>query len=127
MSATADDWRSMCRTDDLQTWPGRRRVRVRFDSGRSHDVTVKPTDDGYLLIAEVTDPDFLVTNEYLYAWMRNRRSQLVGFRVTSDGTLIAHGWTPRAGLTATAFQLLIRTVAREADRYELQLTGLDKR
>jgi len=59
-------------------------------------------------------------------WLRNRRSQLVGFRIDEKGSLVAHGWTPEEGLTPEAFQLLVRTVAREADRYEFQLTGLDR-
>jgi hypothetical protein len=39
--------------------------------------------------------------------------------------LIAEAWIPKAGLTAEEFQLYVRTVALESDRFEYVLTGKD--
>ena len=122
-----DEWHRLCAAADLTVRPGR--VRVHFPGGRSHDVHVRGTDSGYLVTATVATWDVIgqLSNPNRAAWKRNRRSRLVGFRITAEGTLLAHGWTPEDGLTADAFQLLIRAVAREADRYEYQLTGTDRR
>ncbi len=81
------------------------------------------------MTAEVADAETMgqLNDATRNAWLRNRRSRLVGFRVDGSGALVAHGWTPKIGLTSEAFQTLVRTVAREADRYEFQLTGLDER
>jgi hypothetical protein len=127
MFGIRDDWQRLCEAGDLTVKRGQ--VRVSFAGGRSHTVRVHASDDGYLLTAEIVDLEVLgrLGNPYQDVWQRNRRSGLVGFRVDETGTLVAHGWTPKEGLTADAFQLLVRTVAREADRYEFQLTGLDKR
>ena len=64
--------------------------------------------------------------------LARRESELVILRVASwagsDYEATQHRrLCRRAGLTAEAFQLLIRTVAREADRYEFHLTGADAR
>lgn len=128
MFGTRDNWRHLCAAEDLSVRRGAR-IRVNFANGRSHDVQVHSTDDGYLITAVVAGPDAVrqIENPYEAVWVRNRRSRLVGFRIDDDGTLTAHGWTPRDGLTAEAFQLLVRTVGREADRYEFQLTGADAR
>jgi len=128
MFDTRDDWRRLCVAEDLSVRRGGR-IQVGFANRRSHEVRVHDGDDGYLITAIVADLDDRrpVQDPYEDVWLRNRRSRLVGFRIDNDGTLVAHGWTPRAGLTAEAFQLLIRTVAREADRYEFHLTGADAR
>ena len=39
--------------------------------------------------------------------------------------LVAESLVPKAGLTAEEFQLYARTVARESDRFEFELTGKD--
>ncbi|MBM7085674.1 MULTISPECIES: YbjN domain-containing protein [Micromonospora] len=85
--------------------------------------------EAYLLTAVVANAEVVGQWDRLYreAWERNRHTRLVGFRVDADGALVAHGWTPKDGLTADAFQAVVRAVAREADRYEFQLTGTDRR
>ncbi|GAA4687310.1 YbjN domain-containing protein [Phytohabitans rumicis] len=127
MFDTRDDWQRLCESADLTV--KRRRIRVAFAGGRSHEVQVHVTDDIYLLTAEIADSATAhqLDDPYQDVWLRNRRSRLVGFRIDNHGSLVAHGWTPKEGLTAEAFQLLVRAVAREADRYEFRLTGLDKR
>jgi hypothetical protein len=120
-----DDWRDLCQAGDLTA--GSDEIRVTFAGGRSHSVRVGAAEDGYVLTAHVADADVveMLDDPYEDVWMRNRRTRFVGFRVDDNGRLVAHGWTPVAGLTAEAFQLVVRAVAREADRYELQLTGAD--
>jgi hypothetical protein len=122
-----DDWERYCNADDLLVKRGR--VQVNFAGGRTHTVRVHPVNDDYLLTADIIHLGDAAygADPYQEMWTRNRRSVLVGFRIDDDDILVAHGWTPKDALTAEAFQLLIRTVAREADRYEFQLTGSDKR
>ena len=122
-----NDWERYCQATDLQVKRGR--VQVNFVGGRNHTVRIHPTSDDYLLTADIVHLDDVPysAEPYQEMWKRNRRSVLVGFRVDDDRFLVAHGWTPKEALTAEAFQLLIRTVAREADRYEFQLTGSDNR
>ncbi|MFG2099893.1 hypothetical protein ACGFJ5_04760 [Micromonospora echinaurantiaca] len=104
-------------------------MKVSFANGRSHSVCVHDGPDGYLLTAVVAGADVvdLWIRLYREAWEKNRHSRLVGFRIDVEGQMIAHGWTPKDGLTAEAFQTLVRAVAREADRYEFHLTGADRR
>ncbi|MEV5693528.1 hypothetical protein [Micromonospora globbae] len=127
MFGIRDDWRRLCAADDMQ--PKRQHVKVSFANGRSHSVRVQDAPDGYLLTAVVADADIVDQWDHLYreAWEKNRHSRLVGFRIDGEGRMTAHGWTPKEGLTAETFQTLVRAVAREADRYEFQLTGADRR
>ncbi|MDW3846333.1 hypothetical protein NMK34_06900 [Micromonospora sp. BRA006-A] len=127
MFGTRDNWRRLCGSDDMR--PKGHQVRVSFANSRSHSVHVHDGPDGYLLTAVVAGADVVDQWVRLYreAWEKNRHSRLVGFRVDGEGRMVAHGWTPKDGLTAEAFQTLVRAVAREADRYEFQLTGTDRR
>jgi hypothetical protein len=127
MFGMRDEWQSLCVADDLTVKRGR--VRVTFAGGRSHEVRIRETDGAYLLTAIVAGWDVVgqMPDPYLAVWSRNRHSRLVGFRVDEEGTMVAHGWTPKDGLTPAALQHLVRAVAREADRYEFQLTGTDRR
>jgi hypothetical protein len=38
---------------------------------------------------------------------------------------VGEAWIPKAGLTESEFQLYVRTLAIEADRFEYALTGRD--
>ncbi|WP_431924815.1 hypothetical protein [Micromonospora wenchangensis] len=127
MFGTRDDWRRLCQSDDMR--PKGRHVKVSFANGRSHSVYVRDNDEAYLLTAVVANAEVVGQWDRLYreAWERNRHTRLAGFRIDTAGQLIAHGWTPKDGLTADAFQAVVRAVAREADRYEFQLTGADRR
>ena len=40
--------------------------------------------------------------------------------------MLGEAWVPSAGLTAEEFRVYVHTVAAESDRFEQQLTGLDK-
>lgn len=41
------------------------------------------------------------------------------------GRLVGEAWVPKAGLTGHEFQLYVRHLAVEADRFEYRLTGRD--
>ena len=67
----------------------------------------------------------LCTGDPLRPWRYNRAAQLVNFRIDTRGRVCAEGWVPKAGLTAEEFQLVLRRVADESDRFEFMLTGKD--
>jgi len=50
---------------------------------------------------------------------------LMGFRIDRRGRLVGEAWVPKAGLTGEEFQLYVRHLAVEADRFEYGLTGRD--
>ena len=58
-------------------------------------------------------------------WKRNRATQLVGFRIDDRSRLVAEAWVLKIGVTPEEFQLYVRTVAKESDRFEFLLTGRD--
>jgi hypothetical protein len=121
------DWQRFCDAPDMRRKG--QQVIVLFANGRSHAVRVQDATDSYLVTAVVADRDVIGQWDGMHveAWLKNRHSRLVGFRVDEGGRMLAHGWTPKEGLTADAFQTLVRAVAREADRYEFHLTGADRR
>ena len=120
----APEWRSMCgahmtvENDDII---------VEFDSGRQHRVRVVEKDDTLELHAMVAKPGAVADVRDLpqRLWLHNRSAQLVSFRRDTRGRVVAHGWLPKAGLTAEEFGLVLRRLAAEADRLEFLLTGRD--
>lgn len=121
----AADWVRFCRAKDLTVVESD--VDVRFGDGRSHRVTVTDEGDTYLISGFVVRqavaasiPDLPVR-----AWVRNRATRLVGFRVDRRQRLVGEAWLPKAGLTPEEFQLYLRLVASECDRFEYVLTGRD--
>jgi hypothetical protein len=50
---------------------------------------------------------------------------LVGFRIDRQHRLVGEAWIPKAGLVAEEFQLYVRMLAAECDRFEYALTGKD--
>ena len=124
------DWRRLAAgADDVTIDRLRSAVGVSFANGRSHIVCIADKDDGYELEAVVAGPreTAQLHDANLKAWQRNRVSRLVGYRIDARGRFCAHAWTPREGLTREILLVLIRTLAREADRHELLLTGADRR
>jgi hypothetical protein len=122
------DWRALVApADDLEV--DRNTIVVRFTNGRTHVVTVSDDQNGILLEALVAGKRHLqrVSDPTAYAWQLNRSSRVVGYRLDHCGRLVAHAWSPLPGLTEELFQLLVRTLAAEADHRELVLTGLDRR
>ncbi len=121
----AADWMRFCRAKDLTVVEPN--VDVRFRDERSHRVTVTDEGDAYLISGFVVRqavtasiPDLPVR-----AWVRNRTTQLVGFRIDRRQRLVGEAWLPKAGLTPEEFRLYLRLVAAECDRFEYLLTGRD--
>lgn len=121
------DVTALVRGTDLQLLEDGRLL-VRTGEGRRHLVAVKEDGkDALVLRARVASESRLeaVQDPVLWAWQRNRAMRLAGFRVDSRGGLVAESWIPRAGLTAEEFEVYVKTLAREADRFEFLLTGED--
>ena len=125
------DWRKLVsrRDSDIRVDAIRPSITVEIKNGRRHRVRVDEIEDGYVLEAVIAGPaeTARLHDPYIAAWQRNRSSRVVGYRIDRRGRLVAHAWSPRNGLTAEMFLLLVRTLAREADRHELLITGLDRR
>lgn len=124
------EWRKLATgADDVAVDRLRSAVEVSFTNGRRHVVRIAEEDDGYELEAVVAGPHETaeLQDPYMTSWRRNRASRVVGYRVDARGRFCAHAWTPREGLTSEMFLFLVRTLAREADRHELLLTGADRR
>jgi hypothetical protein len=121
----AGSWEGLCRAEDLRVEGAQ--IEVKFADGRGHRVAVEDDGEAYGLKAFVVRravveaiPDLPVR-----VWIRNRATQLVGFRIDRQDRLVAEAWVPKVGVTAEEFQVYVRTVARESDRFEFVLTGRD--
>ena len=124
------EWRKFAaRQHDVRVDLLRSAVVVTFTNGRHHEVRIEALEDGYLLEAVVAGPRETASldDPFMTAWQKNRRSRVVGYRVDDRRRLVAHAWSPREGLTRDMFLFLVRTLAREADRHELLITGADRR
>ncbi|MCX6929334.1 MAG: YbjN domain-containing protein [Verrucomicrobia bacterium] len=119
------DWREFCRATGFAPFDGG--VEVRFDNGRSQKVAVEDHSDAFLVCSTVARAATVseMPDAAMRAWIRNRSVTLVGFRVDERGRMIGEAWILKAGLTAAEFQLYVRTVSQECDRFEFQLTGSD--
>jgi hypothetical protein len=103
-------------------------IEVRFgDNGRHQKVAVEDLSGAYRISAFVIRQSVVASLSDLpvQVWLRNRATQLVGFRIDRQKRLIGEAWIPKAGLTAEEFQLYVRTVAMECDRFEYILNGRD--
>jgi len=122
----SSDWARLCRGKDFSVEGDR--IEVALHDARRHVVSVQDVIDGYRLTARVVGPSFVNASldAALIAWRRNRTSKLVGFRIDTRGRLMGEALVPKAGLIAQEFQLYVRTVAVEADRFEFVLTGRDR-
>ena len=119
------DWTPFCEASDLTC--DENRIEVAFGDDRSHIVTVETRSDSFILRAIVVRQATVLSHPDLpvQAWLRNRAVSLVGFRIDQKNRLVGEAWIPRVGLTAEEFQLFVRTVAIECDRFEYVLTGRD--
>jgi hypothetical protein len=102
-------------------------VEVIFANERRQGVRIEDQTDAYRVFSVAAKADKLnnLSNPALVAWERNRSLSLMGFRVDERGRMIGEAWLPKIGLTAEEFQLYVRTVALECDRFEFKLTGRD--
>jgi len=121
----AAEWSRLCKAKDL-TVDGAH-IDVGFGDGRRHRVTVTELEDAYLLSGVVARRSAVTDSSGLMpqVWLRNRATALVGFRIDQRGRLVGEAWVPKPEITADEFQLYVRTVAAECDRFEYVLTGRD--
>jgi hypothetical protein len=121
----ANEWVRYCRAKEFEVQD--QIVTVSLPDGRRHRVRVEDTRDTYELVSVVVGAAIGDTLEDLplRTWKRNRGTELVGFRIDRKGRLVGMSWVPKAGLSEAEFQLYVRTLATECDRYEFELTGQD--
>lgn len=67
-----------------------------------------------------------LANPFMFAWLRNRESDLVGFKIDRRGSLVGEARLPLAGLAADEWRFAVLAVARGCDRVEWMLTGADQ-
>jgi hypothetical protein len=120
------NWRQFCKAEGFAS--NDNGVEVRFDSGRSQKVAVEDHGDAFLLRSVVARQAVVneVPDAALRAWVRNRSAFLVGFRVDERGRVVGEAWIPKPGITSSEFQMVLRHLATESDRFEFQLTGQDR-
>lgn len=101
---------------------------VRFNNGRRHSIRVRETERVIELSGVVARSSLVHSIPEIdkRAWLRNRASQLVGFRIDQRGRLIGEAWLPKAGMEKDGFVLYLRRLAAECDWFELMLTGDDR-
>ena len=121
----AAEWSRLCKAPDLKCDADS--VDVTLGDGRRHRVDVEQQADAFVLSAIVVRQSKVASQSDLpvQAWLRNRAVALVGFRIDKRGRMVGEAWMPKIGLTADEFQLVVRTVAVECDRFEYVLTGRD--
>jgi hypothetical protein len=121
----AADWVRLCRSRDLAV--DEPHVNVKLEDGRQHRIAVEDQLDLYQLTAIVVRQAVVASlpDVPVQAWLRNRATVLVGFRIDRQRRLLAEASVPKAGLTAEEFQLYLRKLAAESDRFEYVLTGRD--
>lgn len=119
------EWIKFCKAPDLVV--NHRDVVITFRDDRSHRVTIEGVADEYVFRAFVARQSIVMSipDLPLQIWVRNRAVSLVGFRIDHRGRLVGEAWVPKVGLTASEFQLYLRNLAVEADRFEYSLTGRD--
>src|SRR5437762_1362219 len=105
----AGDWERLCRAGDLSV--DQPHIDVRFGDGRRHRVTIADQGEAYLISAIVVRPATVdaMPDLPVESWIRNRATQLVGFRIDRQRRLLVEGWIPKAALTAEEFQLYVRS------------------
>lgn len=124
----ATDWRRLTRDPDFRVQDDA--ISVRLEGGRGHQVMVDETNPALLRVWSVAArPALLEQLEEgpdIYAWRRNRHSDLVGFKTDNRGRLIGDAWVPTDGLDAEEWAVYVRAVAFACDRVEYLLSGKDE-
>lgn len=121
------DWRRLTREAGLA--PTGDTIEVRFHDERHQQVLVGDANPMLLHVWSVAArPAMLdqLEDADLYAWRRNRHSDLVGFKTDNRGRLIGEAWVPTEGLDAGEWGVYVRAVALACDRVEYLLSGKDE-
>jgi hypothetical protein len=121
----ASEWLHYCRAKDFEVQD--EAVTVSLPDGRRHRVRVEDAGEIYQLVSVVVSAAHGdgIDDLPIRTWKRSRGTELVGFRIDRKGRLVGMSWVPKAGLSEAEFQLYVRTLATECDRYEFELTGQD--
>ena len=119
------DWKSLSRAAGFKIEDDE--ICVSLGTGRKQVVQVADAGGTIHLLSFVARAAIVaqIEDAAIQAWQRNRAVALVGFRVDQKGRLLGESWVPKIGLTEIEFQLYVRTLAVECDRFEHQLTGRD--
>lgn len=119
------DWRRFCRAKDFLVTADT--VTVSLPDERRHRVHVEEADDALRLTAIVVGASVgdTIENLPIRTWRRNRGTELIGFGIDQKRRLIGWCWVTKAGMSEAEFQLYVRTLASECDRYKYELTGED--
>ena len=124
----ATDWRKLTREPAFDVQGDA--ISVRLEGERGQQVFVEDANPALLRVWSVAArPAMLQQLEEgpdLYAWGRNRLSDLVGFKTDSRGRLIGEAWVPTEGLDAGEGAVYVRAVALACDRVEYLLSGKDE-
>ncbi len=121
----AAEWGRLCRAKDLEV--EEHYIDVRCSGERRQRIAVEDHGEAYVISAFVVRQAVVASLPDLpiQAWLRNRALMLVGFRIDRQNRLVGEAWIPKVGLVAEEFQLYVRTLATECDRFEYALTGKD--
>ena len=121
----AAEWGRLCNAKDLQV--DEHHIDVKCGGERRQRVAVEDQGDAYMISAFVVRQAVVASLPDLpiQAWLRNRALMLVGFRIDRQHRLVGEAWIPKVGLVAEEFQLYVRMLATECDRFEYVLTGRD--
>lgn len=102
---------------------------VAFAGGRKQQIVVKKTDGSYLLTSNVLHrarvEELGRWNVLLALWARNHTSNLVGFRLDRSGKAIGYVEHEAESLDPNDLAYAIEILARECDRLEFILSGVD--
>lgn len=117
--------KKLCTADDIRVYKDH--VEVFFKDRRKHKVEIYDMDDHFLLFTIVARQSAVreIEEPEISAWKRNRSVSLVGFRVDERGRMVGETRVPKVGLKANEFQIYLRTIAAESDRFEYLITGKD--
>lgn len=121
------DWKHIPQPKDFSlTHDG---IKVRFLGGRTQTVRVDPQDGGEIRIWSIVGkPGILrkVKDLELRAWLRNRHTEMIGFRVDERFGLIGEAFVPVFGLLPDEWALYVHALAQHCDWFEFRLTGKDR-
>ena len=119
------DWKILSRANGFKI--NGDEICVSLGTGRKQVVQVADAEDTIHLLSFVARAVIVaqIEDAAIQAWQRNRAVALVSFRIDQKGRLLGESWVPKIGLNEIEFQLYVRTLAVECDRFEHQLTGRD--
>jgi hypothetical protein len=102
---------------------------VSFTGGRKQQIFVKKRNASYILTSNVLHKskveDLGRANILRALWIRNHSSNLVGFRIDKSGKVVGYVEHQAESLDPIDLAYCIEVLARECDRLEFILSGID--